>query len=355
MPRLILYAFIFSLFCASCASIDGEKTEIHTPEGSFYIARNIFQQGEYGKECHSSTIIATENGDLLAAWWSGAFEGSTDVVIKMARLCGSAGSWERAQTTADIPGRFEGNPVLFSFADDRVWLFFVVAENDEKGKVQIMLRESRDQGHSWKPIKQFVTRPGVRTRNHPIIMGNGAILFPLYDHLTDHSVFLVSTDSGLTWEFSGPAISVPGNIQPTVISCGDGTLYALMRTWNDDPTKRYLWQSESADYGKTWSVPTPSSIPTVDSAVEMIRLHNGHVVLAFNDGKGRERTPLTLALSLDEGRTWPYKKNLESGPGSFSYPSLVQSRDGHIHVTYSYNRQYIKHVEVNEAWIRGSE
>jgi predicted neuraminidase len=352
---LICYAFIFPFFFTSCASVDRARTGIHPPEGAFYVARNIFQQGEYGKECHSSTIIETGDGDLLAAWWSGSFEGSADVAIKVARLRGDGGSWERAETAADIPDRFEGNPVLFYGADNILWLFFVVSEIDDKSKVQIMLRESRDQGRSWERVRKFVTYPGVRTRNHPIIMGNDTIFFPLHDHLTGRSVFMVSANNGLTWEHRGSVSSVTDNIQPTVIYRGDGTLYALMRTWNEDPAKRFLWQSESADYGRTWTVPTPSSIPTVDSAVEMIRLHNGHVVLAYNDGKGRERTPLTLALSFDEGRTWSYKRDIESGAGSFSYPSLVQSRDGHIHVTYSYNRKFIKHVEVNESWIMANE
>jgi predicted neuraminidase len=68
-------------------------------------------------------------------------------------------------------------------------------------------------------------------------------------------------------------------------------------------------------------------------------------------GQGRERTPLTLALSVDGGRTWAYKRNLETGQGPFSDPSIIQTRDGHLHVTYSYRRLYIRHVEVNEAWL----
>ena len=135
------------------------------------------------------------------------------------------------------------------------------------------------------------------------------------------------------------------------VSRGGGELYALMRTWNEDPAKRFLWQSESRDYGRSWSPPTYSSIPTVSSAIEMVGLANGHVVLAYNDGQGRERTPLTLAVSVDGGRTWACKRNLETGEGPVSYPSIIQSRDGRLHVSYSYRRLYIKHVELNEAWV----
>jgi predicted neuraminidase len=150
----------------------------------------------------------------------------------------------------------------------------------------------------------------------------------------------------------GPIASEPENAQPTVIERSNGDLYALMRTWHDDPAKRFLWQAESKDYGRTWSRPSYSAIPSVNSAIEMVKLRNGHAVLAFNHGRDRERTPLNLALSLDEGRTWPFCRALETGEGSFSYPSLVETKDGNIHVTYSHHRQFIKHVELNEAWIK---
>ena len=346
----MVFVVIFSLISSSCQLFRHQSVE-----EPLYRARSIFQPGEYGSQCHSSTIIELANGDLLAAWWSGSYEGATDVVIKAARLPLGADSWERAKIVADIPGRFEGNPVLFSILNGRIWLFFVVIDPDAPGMVQIMFRESKDLGYTWGPTKEFVTKRGIRTRNHPIVMKNGEILLPLFDHPTGQSIFLISSDLGQTWILSKPIISDFENVQPSVIQREDGELYALMRTWNEDATKRFLGQSVSKDYGRTWSALTYSNVPTVSSSVEMITLKNGHVVLAFNDGKERERTPLNLALSLDGGKTWSYNRILESGQGSFSYPSLVQSKNGHIHVTYSYNRRFIKHVEVNEAWIKAGE
>jgi predicted neuraminidase len=291
----------------------------------------------------------------MTAWWSGSCEGGTDVVIKAARLRSGAETWDPATTVADVPERFQGNPVLFSLPDGRLWLFFVIIHFRGPQGVQIVFSESIDLGHTWGPIEEFVTERGIRTRNHPILIPNGEILFPLHGHGTGASIFLLSGDPGQTWDRSAPILSEPGNAQPTVISRGNGELYALMRTWNEDPNKRFLWQSESYDYGRSWTPPTYSQIPTVSSAIEMVRLENGHVVLAYNDGQGRERTPLTLALSVDGGRTWTCKRDLETGEGSFSYPSIIQARDGNIHVTYSYRRLFIKHVEVNEAWIGGGE
>lgn len=326
----------------------GLKAEYEAP---FYKARKVFEEGEYGLQCHSSTIAQVADGDLMAAWWSGSYEGSIDAAILGARLPPGQERWEKATVLADIPGRFEGNPVLFSLPDGRLWLFFALVETQPSRAIQIMFQESEDSGRTWSPVRKFVTSIGIRPRNHPILMENGEILFPVFDQLSGRSLFLISADLGESWESTPPVQSEFFNIQPTVIQRSDGSLYALMRTWNDDPGKRFLWQSESIDHGRTWAAATLSEIPAVDSAVEMVRLKNGHLVLAYHDGQGRERTPLNLALSTDEGRTWEKICILEDGPGSFSYPSITQSKDGHIHVTYSYNRNYIKHLEINEPWI----
>jgi alpha-L-rhamnosidase len=82
----------------------------------------------------------------------------------------------------------------------------------------------------------------------------------------------------------------------------------------------------------------------------MVRLDNGHVVVVFNDSE-RNRTPLSIARSVDEGRTWEAPLALESNPGEYSYPCVIQSADGKIHVTYTYRRASIKHVELNEDWL----
>ena len=83
----------------------------------------------------------------------------------------------------------------------------------------------------------------------------------------------------------------------------------------------------------------------------MARLHNGNIALVYNDTR-RGRTPLTVALSIDEGETWGYKQHLEIEEGEYSYPAIIQAHDGGIHITYTYRRISIMHVEVDEAWIR---
>ena len=275
-------------------------------------------------------------------------------MVKLARLPNGADVWERAITVADVPNRFEGNPVLFTVPDGRVWLFFVVIEPASPRNVQIMFLESRDEGRRWTPLTKFVTKPGIRTRNHPIVLDNGEILFPLHDQVAGGSVFLISKDQGQTWDPTSVLRPPPSHVQPTVISRGNGNLYALFRSWSPDPEKRFLLQSESLDFGRTWAPLTLSKVPTVSSAIEMIRLKNGNVVLGFNNARERLRSPLNLALSTDGAKTWEFDRALETEEGEFSYPSLIQTRDEHIHIVYTFRRQTIKHVEVNEDWIRES-
>jgi predicted neuraminidase len=82
----------------------------------------------------------------------------------------------------------------------------------------------------------------------------------------------------------------------------------------------------------------------------MTKLANGHLVLVFNDSQ-TSRTPLSICRSLDEGRTWEKPLNLETNPGEYSYPCIIQSSDGKIQITYTYRRYAIKHVELNEEWL----
>ena len=113
-----------------------------------------------------------------------------------------------------------------------------------------------------------------------------------------------------------------------------------------------IWRSTSDDSGRTWKAAHPTELPNPNCGVDMVRLHSGNIALVYNDTP-RGRTPLTVALSIDEGETWGYKRDLETEEGEYSYPAVIQTRDGGIHVTYTYRRVSIMHVEIDEAWIRG--
>ncbi|HLJ12769.1 MAG TPA: exo-alpha-sialidase, partial [Planctomycetaceae bacterium] len=134
--------------------------------------------------------------------------------------------------------------------------------------------------------------------------------------------------------------------------------------------KRVL-KSESKDNGQSWSAVVDTDIANPGAGLEVIGLSSGNWALVNNDTEqGRHR--LSLSLSDDEGATWKWTRSLEfDAPGpeatTAAYPSIIQSKDGLLHVSYTFTlkgknalpdhdakmqSECIKHVELNEAWIR---
>jgi predicted neuraminidase len=88
------------------------------------------------------------------------------------------------------------------------------------------------------------------------------------------------------------------------------------------------------------------------SGVEAVVLEDGHLLIIYNDSENT-RDRLAVSISTDDGASWKWTRHLESRRGGrFDYPSIIQARDGTLHITYSYNVQTIKHVHFNEEWIR---
>jgi predicted neuraminidase len=157
-------------------------------------------------------------------------------------------------------------------------------------------------------------------------------------------------DVGSTWTESNSVDTgegfKKGNIEPAIVELGDGTLLMYMRSGS----RTCIWQSRSSDGGSKWTPPTRTPLPNPDSAVEFCRLGDGRIVLALNNSP-ETRNPLSIAISEDDCQTWLGFRDLEDGPGSFSYPAAIQADDGLIHITYTYKREGIKHVAIAPAWI----
>ena len=214
---------------------------------------------------------------------------------------------------------------------------------------------------------KLTRRIGWMTRAHPFVLENKRLIVPLYSDGFSISLMAITDDWGKTWHTSTPLVG-GGNIQPSIVRKKDGPLYTLMR--DNGPPPHRLHQSESKDNGETWSPVTDSEIPNPGSGAEIIALRNGHWALISNDTE-RGRHSLAVAISDDEGKTWKWKRHLESEPpgpeaGSYSYPSIIQAKDGTLHATYSYHlnaskakkdadgkplHKAIKHAHFNEEWV----
>lgn len=201
----------------------------------------------------------------------------------------------------------------------------------------------------------YFRRMGWQTRNKPVVVDGERLILPLYSDGFGFSLMAITDDWGHTWSFSEPLVG-GGSIQPTIAQRADGTLVAYMRD-NGPPPKR-LHISESRDNGLTWTPVQDSSLPNPGTAADIVVLSNGHWLLAYNDLE-EGRHSLAVAISPDEGRTWPWKRHLErdeAGNIRSHYPAVIQARDGTIHVIYSYHDREqslktIKHAQFNEAWV----
>ena len=208
----------------------------------------------------------------------------------------------------------------------------------------------------------YFRRMGWQTKNKAVFVGD-RIIIPFYSDGFGFSIMAITDDFGKTWKFSNPLAGM-GNIQPSMAFKKDGTIVAYMRD-NGPPPKRHM-VSESKDNGLSWSPVVDSDVVNEGSGSDIVTLKNGHWALVYNDTESGRYT-LAIALSEDEGRTWKYLRHIERDinkdikkRNKASYPSIIQGRDGMIHVIYSYHKyntlpyddDTIKYIRFNENWIK---
>ena len=261
----------------------------------------------------------------------------------------------------DTPGKSDGNSVLAQPEPGFLELYYQVMHGSGEGVTQVGtgwttcdIRRivSRDLGRTWSEPEMIRPEWGYLTKGALIHLQDGAWLLPLHDERNFYSLAALSVDGRKIWTYTAPIDNGwgfdIGNNEPTVLERRDGTLVMIMR--GGDPRRR-AWKSLSMDHGRTWSDPRQvEELRNPDSAMEMHKLSSGRWILAWNDSE-TGRSPLTVAISNDEGETWPIRRNVETGSGEFSYPSLTQDSTGVIHLTYTYLRETIKHIAFTEDWV----
>lgn len=307
---------------------------------------------------HAPNIIELPDGELFVAWYATAPWGSDAAIWRSSKSPGEK-KWAAPSLLCDAPGFADGNPVLYMGKDNKLWLFWTVEKKKRKmwfsssqlkwRETEIRVKTSSDLGRTWSEARDIGLPSGFLTRNHTIRLNDGQVILPIYMDWNSSAAIISSKDDCMTWSRPKYILRFFG-IQPTVIQRADLSLFALMRTgmW-----PRRSWQAQSDDLGNSWKNRWISRIKNPGSSLEMVKLNNGHVVLVFNDSK-KERSKLSLALSYDDGRTWPHVRVIEEDAGYF-YPSIMQDSKGLIHVVYSYNWQNsIAHFVTNEEWIKSS-
>ena len=350
-------------------------------------------------ECHASTILELENGDLLAAFFGGTKEKNPDCVIWTSRKPKGASEWTEPQIAADgvfllsdpllaraglsgidslttpasagpVSAQFSGdlsqarrkacwNPVLFQIpGSDEILLFFKIGSS--VGDWTGWLTRSTDGGKSWSPREILPEDCLGPIKNKPEYIDGRIIAPSSREGKGWHAVIEISDDNGKTWRSTGWLPTEQTNrsdrdypediyaIQPSILRLADGRLQILCRTRNSR-----LATSWSDDNGETWTPVTLSDLPNNNSGTDAVTLADGRHVLIYNDfatipgtPKG-VRTPLSVAIS-DDGVNWRPLAVLETSPVSqYSYPSIIQGRDGKLHAVWTWRRQRIKHAVID--------
>jgi predicted neuraminidase len=305
------------------------------------------------ESAHASTIVETRNG-LVAAWFGGTREGANDVGIWVSRY--AAGRWTppvEAATGIEPDGtRYPcWNPVLFDMAD-ALTLFYKVGPNPRSWWG--MVRTSKDHGRTWSAGRRLPDQVLGPIKNKPIRLTDGAIVSPSSTESPERPSrwrvhFERSIDSGRTWTLARPPASADGAqidaIQPSILTHPGGRLQALGRTRSGR-----IFETWSHDAGKTWSPLALTSLPNPNAGTDAVTLRDGRHVIVYNH-TAEGRSPLNVAVSGD-GRTWQPALVLESGPGEYSYPAVIQTSNGSVHVTYTWKRLRIKHVVIDVTKLR---
>jgi predicted neuraminidase len=305
----------------------------------------IFETAPF-PSCHASTIVET-NGILVAAWFGGTAERNPDVGIWTSRF--EHGAWtapiEAANGVQSADLRFPTwNPVLFQPAGGPLLLFYKVGPSPSAWWG--MVTRSSDAGHAWSTPEKLPDGILGPIKNKPVQLANGDVLSGSSTENNGWQVhFERSTDGGHTWTATPPLNDghAVAAIQPSVLTHTGGRLQAIGRTQSGR-----IFETWSSDAGRTWTPLALTSLPNPNAGIDAVTLRDGRSLVVYNH-TARGRSPLNVAISPD-GRAWNMVLVLEDQPGQeYSYPAVIQSSDGLVHITYTWRRQRIKHVVIDPA------
>lgn len=368
-------------------------------------------------QSHAANLLTLPDGRLGCVWFGGTQEGVPDISIWFSALEPGISQWSAPQQLSDDSTRSEQNPILFTAPNGALWLLYTAQKAGNQDTAEVRRRISTDSGRTWGPVETLFPANetgGVFVRQLPVVLPSGRLIVPIFRCITtpgekwvgnsDDSAVMISDDAGATWTehvLPGSLGCVHMNIQPVA----DGTLLALFRSrWADS-----IYESRSTDDGSTWSEPVPTELPNNNSSIQFTALADGRLALVYNHSRAEEnterrlslydeidddglaeeqgqlaepvpgaaslggderrafwgtpRSPMTLAISEDSGRSWPIRRNLDVGDGyclsnnsrdglnrEYSYPSIHQGPDGSLNIAYTYFRQAIKFVRVDPQW-----
>ncbi|MCC7340627.1 MAG: exo-alpha-sialidase [Bryobacterales bacterium] len=302
-------------------------------------------------------FIALHDGRILFAYtrFTGG-DSDHDAAVIAGRYSSDEGkTWTRedAVLVANEGAMNVMSASLLRLRDGRIALFYL-RKNSVLDCVPF-LRTSTDEGKTWSDAHRCVFEDAywVLNNDRVVELPSGRLLMPLARHLpsggnydprgTAHVYF--SDDAGATWQHSRTVLECPtpsrsGFQEPGIVALKDGRLMMFIRT-----QLGCQYRSYSKDQGETWSPAEPSplvsplspaSIKRIPSTGDLLAVWNDHASVPEEfrakdtgpDARGGKRTPLTLAISRDEGEIWTHKRNLLAHPeGWYCYTAIYFVKD----------------------------
>jgi predicted neuraminidase len=236
-------------------------------------------------------------------------------------------------------------PVL-SGVEGPLKLFYKVGPNPREWWGMVM--ESEDGGKTWSPPRRLPAGILGPIKNKPVLLASGTLLCPSSTEDAGWRVHMERTsDGGTTWSKTDP-LNDPktfGLIQPTILDHGSAGIQVLCRS-----KQSVIVESWSHDDGKSWENFAATKLPNPNSGIDAVVLKDGRSLLVYNHTP-TGRSPLNIAVS-DDGKAWKAGPTLETEPGEYSYPAVIQTSDGLVHISYTWKRQRIKHVVLDPAKLK---
>jgi len=311
----------------------------------------IFGDDRPFAQCHASSIEKLGNGQFMIVWFAGSHEKNDDVGIWMSK--GQPGNWEDPKMLVKVRNDPHWNPVLFNAPDGKLYLYFKVGKEIDDWETWV--QHSEDAGETWSKAQELVEGDrGGRgpVRNHILVLSDSTWLAPasLEKNKVWNAFVDRSEDGGKTWLITETLIldrnlvKGEGVIQPALWESKPNRIHMLLRT-----SAGKIGRSDSKDNGFTWSPVELTDLPNNNSGIDLVKIKDETIALVFNpvgENWGK-RYPMQLAVSFDNGMTWPVKEIIEAGEGKneFSYPSIIYD-EGYLVFCYTWNREKIKFVKV---------
>ncbi|GAA3980450.1 exo-alpha-sialidase [Pedobacter ginsengiterrae] len=339
--KLLLFALLFAIHFKSNAQENFVK---------IISSEYIFENAPF-EACHASTLVEIDDKSIMSAWFGGKHEGSKDVSIWSSTK--KNGKWS---APLEIANGFQNdtlrypcwNPVLFKAKNGTLYLHYKVGPNPRTWWAEY--KTSNNNGKTWSLAQKLPDGFLGPIKNKPVQILNGSILYPSSIESLDEktwSIHIEKTDEfAKNWKKINIDCDTFGVIQPSILTYPNGKLQLLCRS-----RQNVIIESWSVDNGESWSKLKPTKLPNPNSGSDAVTLKDGRQILIYNpleSGKNwwEGRSVLKLAISKD-GENWANIYTLEEHPkGEYSYPAIIESKDGVIHLSYTSLRKKIKYVSL---------